>query len=106
RQFVHVAAGAPGTLTMTLRLPVVAEVVTDTGTTICVGVMLVGVPAMTPLPEKLTVLPGAKPVPVMVIGKEIAPRPTEFGTTPGGVGFATAKVCIACGAASQIALPP
>src|SRR5262249_49307002 len=105
RQFVHVAAGAPGMLTMTLRLPVAAEVVTETGTTSCVGVMVVGAPAVTPDPEKLTVLPGAKPVPVMVIGKEMAPRPTELGITPVAVGLATEKVCVTCVAASQIALP-
>ena len=77
---VQVAPASPGFVTVTLRLPIAAPLVTETSAVRWVASTKV-VEAVTPVPEIATVLPATKPVPTMDTGKLMAPRPTEAGAT-------------------------
>ena len=67
RQLVQVAGAALGFVTITLRLPMAAPLVTESRTSGGSASNDVVV-AVTPVPETVTMLPGTKPVPMMDTG--------------------------------------
>ncbi len=104
KPLANVALAPDGSVTVTSRAPGVAVAATVTGTVSCVALVTVTGPVVTPLPEKATVEPATKPLPVTVTTRLLTPRFKLAGlsdvTVTGGGVAVTVKPPV------SVALPP
>ena len=104
KPLVFVAVAPDGSFTVTSRAPGVAVEATVTGTVSCVGLVTVTAPVVTPVPEKATVVPAAKPVPVTVVTWLVTPRFRLVGLTV--VTVTGGGVAVTVNPPASVALPP